>query len=83
MNKILICLEVPSILQKYELYVPGFLTVKEGTELMVRAVKELSSGRYISSGEELLCSRQLDVRLDEHAHFSDYEIGEGDHLVLL
>ena len=50
---------------------------------MVRAVKELSGGRYISSGEELLCSRQLDVRLDEHAHFSDYEIGEGDHLVLL
>ena len=47
MNKILICLEVPSILQKYELYVPGFLTVKEGTELGKQAKACMDAGKLV------------------------------------
>ncbi|MCD7819603.1 MAG: EsaB/YukD family protein [Lachnospiraceae bacterium] len=83
MDKILICLEVPSISQSYEIYVPDFLAVKELIPLLVKAVSELSENRYVSSGCEFLCAKEPDFLLDEDAALSHYEIGNGDHLLLM
>lgn len=83
MNKILVCLEVPSISQSYELYVPDFLTVRELIPLLVKAVKELSDSLYAASECVLLCAKEQNVLLDEKATLFDYAIGHGDHLVMI
>jgi len=83
MDKILICLEVPSIFQTYEMYVPDFLTVRELVALLVRTVVELSGGLYYPTGYEFLCAKEADFLLDADASLSQYEIGNGDHLLLL
>ena len=43
----------------------------------------LSGGLYVSSGTELLCVKGQDTILDENASLSQYDIGTGDHLILL
>jgi uncharacterized ubiquitin-like protein YukD len=83
MNKLLICLEVPSISALFEMYVPDFLPVKELIPLLVKAVKEMSSDRYVSSGCEFLCAKDPDYLLDDDAALAFYDIGNGDHLVLM
>lgn len=82
-NKVLVCLEVPSVFQEYEVYLPDFLAVKELIPLLVRAVKELSGQRYVSSGQEFLCSKTGGFLLDEDATLFGYGIGSGDHLMLM
>lgn len=83
MNKILICLEVPSISQFYEIYVPDFLAIRELIPLLVKAVKELSGNRYAPSECVFLCAKEQDILLDENAALFDYAIGHGDHLVMV
>lgn len=83
MNKILICLEVPSISQSYEMYVPNFLRVGELLPLLIRAVRELSGGRYVPSGGGLLCAKAQDLLFGEEDTLLDCGIGHGDHLVLM
>ena len=83
MDKLLICLEVPSISKAYEIYMPDFLTVRELIPLLVKAVRELSGDRYVSSGCELLCAKNPDYLLDDDAALAHYDIGNGDHLVLM
>lgn len=83
MEKLLVCLEVPSILQTYEMYLPTFLKVSQLIPLLVKAVKELSGGQYVSSGHEFLCAARQNVLLPEDAVIGEYDIGNGDHLVLL
>ena len=83
MDKLLICLDVPSIGRTFELYAPTFLPVRELIPLLVRAVKEMSGNQYVSSGHEFLCEKAHDYLLDEDAALQGYDIGYGDHLVLM
>ena len=83
MDKILISLEVPSIERSYEVYVPDFLPVRELTGLLVQAVQELSGGLYAPSGSEFLVSGTKDFLLSEEASLSEYDIGNGDRLLLM
>lgn len=82
-RKLLICLDVPSISLSCEAMVPAGLRVRELTPLLVRIATDLSDGMYVSSGHEFLCSKDPDCLLDEDAALEDYDIGNGDHLVLL
>lgn len=83
MDKILISLEIPSIERSYEVYVPDFLPVREVTRLLVQAVQELSGGLYAPSGSEFLVSETKDFLLSEEASLSEYDIGNGDRLLLM
>jgi len=83
MNKTLIWLEVPAVGGEYEIYVPGFLTVRELTQLLSEAAAELSGHLYVPSGSEMLCARDRNILLDENRTLPDYGIGDGDHLVML
>lgn len=83
MNKILICLEVPALQCQHEMLVPEEMQVKEMLPLLVRAVKDLSGGTYVSSGHEFLCARWQELLLDGDATLRASGIGNGDHLLLL
>lgn len=83
MDKVLICLEIPAVGESFEMYVPDYIPVRNLLPLLIRSVKDLSGGLYVSSGTELLCVKGQDTILDENASLSQYDIGTGDHLILL
>ena len=70
MDKVLICLEIPAVGESFEMYVPDY-------------VEDLSGGLYVSGGTELLCVKGQDTILDENASLNQYDIGTGDHLIIL
>lgn len=83
MEKILVSIECPSIAQKFDVYVPKSLTVKEAAGLLGRGLEELSNHRYVSSGNEFLCMKETKVLLREEATLRDYGIQNGDCLVII
>lgn len=83
MRKILICLVIPSVGRKYEIYVPNFVKICELIPLLSEAAAELTGHLYSSSGAEILCSVEQKIVLDGNRTLNDYLIGDGDHLVMM
>lgn len=82
-TKLLLTLEVASISQRYEVLVPDFLKVKELIPLFVKIAKERSGDLYQSSGTEFLCSVAENTLLDANSTLGEYNIKNGDHLIML
>lgn len=82
-TKLLLTLEVASISQNFEILVPDFLKVKELVPLFVKVAEELSGNLYKSSGMEFLCSAVENTILDSNSTLEEYNIKNGDHLIML
>lgn len=83
MEKLTICLKVPSIEKEFDVCIPTFITIKELTELFVKAVGDISNHYYISSGSEALCLEEMNILLVREKTVSQYNIQNGDHIVML
>ena len=76
-------LSVPAIEESYDVLIPSFMTVGELTPILAKAVEELSNNSYVSSGQEFLCHKELDLLLLQDKTLDDYRIRNGDHLFLI
>ena len=83
MEKKLICLEVPMIGESYAVLIPDFLTVEEVVPLLHEAVRTITKEYYAESDRELLCRRETMEILAAGRRLSDYNLENGDHLVLI
>ena len=83
MEKKIIHLLVPAINQEYDIYIPAEITIKELTELIGRAVEEVSGKQYISSRTEFLCLQEKSLVLVQEATVQSYDIQNGDHIVII
>lgn len=81
--KISINLLVPAIGKDFDVLIPDFVKIAELTPLLSQAVSELSNHEYVSSHQELLCHRELNLLLSQDKTFDDYQIQNGDHIYLL
>ena len=82
MHKKLVNVEIPSMGENYDMFIPDFLKVGDVLKLLIKAVTELTNNRYVSSGCELLCIREREMILKGDELLSDYNVKNGDHLVL-
>lgn len=82
MDKLLITLEVPSVSESFDVFIPNFLRIGLLVPLLAEAVSELTQNRYVSSRQEFLCSKEKAVILKEEGTLRDYGIQNGDHLML-
>ncbi len=82
MEKILITLEIPSMGEKYDLFAPVELPVGKIVPLLAEAVEELSAHRFVSSGQELLCSAERGTLFSPDGTLSEYGVRNGDCLML-
>ena len=82
MEKILVNLAIPSISESYDIRIPAFLKVSTLLTLLVDAVVELSSGKYVSTGNEYLCSMESECVLSRNYTISENGVRNGDHLLL-
>ena len=82
MEKVLINLFVPSVGEKYDVYIPVFLTVAEISNLLAQMLGEIQNQRYVSSGREVLCSLDQKVILEREKTLRDYHVQNGEHLLI-
>lgn len=83
MNKVLVSLYIPALGQKYDVYIPVFLAVKDVIVLLSKAIENLVDGKFKASGEELLCEKGRNILLDNNHCIEDYGIKNGDELILI
>lgn len=78
----MINLFVPSVGEKYDVYIPVFLTVAEISNLLAQMLGEIQNQRYVSSGREVLCSLDQKVILEREKTLRDYHVQNGEHLLI-
>lgn len=82
MQKICVVLEVPSTGRSFDIMMPTTLSIGDATELLTGALRELSAGQYVPTGEEILCRRNGAQLLRRSRTAGDYGVCEGEHLIL-
>ena len=83
MEDLLVNVEVPSIQENYDIFVPSGLQIALLTDVLANGVLELTNGRYQKSGMEMLMRLDPDVLLDPGKTIEDYHIENGARLMLL
>lgn len=83
MDKIIVNLNIPAIAQQYDMSIPVSISIGDLTELIVRAVKEITNNFYVSSGNEFLCLKERNIILAQEATVQTYVIQNGDHIILI
>ena len=82
MQKKLVNFEIPALGEDYDIFVPEFLKVEVVLQMLIKAATELTEGRYVSSGCELLCIKESGMIMRSDEQLSSYCIRNGDHLAL-
>lgn len=82
MDKILITLIVPSLGNSYDVFLPRLLTVRETIPLLTEALAEITGNRYVTSGNEFLCSSERQIIFQQAHTIQDCGIQNGDSLYL-
>jgi len=82
MAKVLVNLTVPAISESYDVLIPDFMRVRALINVLTELVTDLSSGQYVASGKECLCSREYSRTLELHTTIRECGIKNGDHLYL-
>ena len=83
MEKLLICLYVPAIGERFDLFVPRDCDIGTLTKILADGVVQLSDGRFDASGKEMLAMKDPDLLLHPARCLEDYAVRDGAQLVLL
>lgn len=82
MNKVCVIVETPALRREDDMLLPSSLPIGTLQKLIADAVKELSNGAFVPTGEELLCRREDGIILHPHYTLADYETTDGMRLML-
>ena len=82
-GKVLVCLEVPSVNQKYDMFVPMDLDIATLIEVLADSVEDMSNGRYSKSGRETLLCVSPRLVFNPANILDDYNVSDGAHLLLI
>ena len=83
MEKRMIQLDVPAIGKTYDIWVPKQVPVSEVSRTLALGVKEMSDGMYFPSGREMIIDLKAQRLLNPACTLEDYNIGDGDELLLV
>lgn len=82
MDKVMITLVVPSLGEKFDVLLPIFLTIRELTPLLTKALTEITENRYVASGSEILCSGERQAVFDQMSTIKECGIQNSDCIYL-
>lgn len=83
MNKVLVNVYVPMLNKSYDMFIPAQSQLFEVTELVKKAVAELSEGQFIPSQETVLAFKKSGAIPDINRTVFELEIGNGTKLMLI
>lgn len=83
MNKVLVNVYIPILNRAYDIFIPLQSQIFEVTELIKRAVTELSEGQFMPSGDTVLARKATGEILDSNSTVFEMGIGNGTKLMLI
>ena len=83
MDKVLLCIHVPSVKTSSDAFVPLDVPVAELTPILADGFRELSGGKYEVSKFEMLSLQDPKLLLDPRLTLRDYGVEDGMHLFLI
>ena len=81
-NKILVTVIVPMIEEEYDIYIPVSKNIKIATNLIVKAINELSEGHFPIKQNSTLISRNGNVYAKNYT-VKENGIKNGDKIILI
>lgn len=83
MDKILVCVHVPSVETTYDAFVPLDLPIAELTAIIADGFHDLTAGKYEVSKLEMLSLMEPRLLLDPKHSLRDYGVEDGMHLFMI
>ena len=83
MDKVLVEIYVPVLNEAYDMFVPLQSRMYEVLELMKRAVKELSEGRFVADNNTAICHRSDGMIINLNMSVFELGIRNGSKLMLI
>ena len=83
MNKVLVNVYIPILNQSYDIFIPVQSQLFEVTELIKKAVCELSEGQFIPSRDTVLALKATGRIPDVNSTVFELSIGNGTKLMLI
>ena len=83
MNKVLVEVFVPVIDARYDVFIPNTSQMSEVLELLKKAVKDLSGGRFIATDETAVCYRENGSIINVNMTVYELGIHNGSKLMLI
>ena len=83
MNKVLVNIYVPILNKSFDIFIPTQSQLFEVTELIKRAITELSEGHFLPSNDTVLALKATGEILDVNSTVFELSIGNGTKLMLI
>ncbi len=83
MDKILVNIFIPILNLSYDVFIPLTSTVAEVTQLLSKAITELSDGRFFTTADTTLCSREDGTIFDINLFVGELALENGSRLMLI
>lgn len=83
MNKVIVNIYVPIMNVSYDIFIPVQLQLFEVTDLIKKAVSELSEGRFMPTPDTVISLRSSGEILDINSTVFELGIGNGTKLMLI
>ncbi len=82
-NKILVEVFVPAASQKYDIFIPLESKMSEVTELVAKALSDLSGGKYKATKQAVLCDANTGDIFDVNIEVAELKLENGSRLMLI
>lgn len=83
MDKVLVEVYVPVLDRSYDIFIPLRSPMFEVLELIKKAVKEMSDGRFIANENTAICHRENGTIININLSVYELEIRNGSKLMLI
>ncbi len=82
-NKILVEVYIPTIEEKYDIFIPINRTVEMILLLLNKGINEITNGAYLLKKSSMLCNRENGTIYDLNMLIKDTDLKNGSKLLLI
>ncbi len=83
MDKVLVEIFVPVLDRSFDMFIPRTSSMAQVLELVKKAVKEMSDGRFIANENTAICYRENGTIININLSVYELEIRNGSKLMLI
>ncbi len=83
MDKVLVEIFVPVLDRSFDMFIPRTSSMAQVLELVKRAVKEMSDGRFVADENTAICHREDGAIININLSVAELEIKNGSKLMLI
>lgn len=83
MSRILVSLSVPLLSEQYDVFLNDDVRIEQLLPVVVQGVSDIASGKYSSTGREMLMTVMPDRLLSPFHTLSEYGVSDGAKLMMI